>query len=190
MTFMKTLNAISFTWNSTRNLSLSLLAVAFLVGGCASPASQEAMVPAAIQTAKKHPHTVSIKVSGGQETDASGKSQISNEALSQALTQAIESSKTFSRVVQGTDGNYLLTVNIFSIEQPNIGFSFTVKMEAGWTLKRADNGVVVWQESVKSQHTATTSDAFAGVARLRIATEGAARNNIAQGLEKISKLSL
>jgi len=30
----------------------------------------------------------------------------------------------------------------------------------------------------------------AGVTRLRLATEGAARNNIAQGLAKISKLDL
>jgi hypothetical protein len=63
-------------------------------------------------------------------------------------------------------------------------------MEAGWTLKRANNGAVVWQESVKSEHTATTSDAFVGVTRLKMATEGAAKNNVAQGLEKISKLTL
>ena len=60
------------------------------------------------------------------------------------------------------------------------GLTYTVKMEAGWTLQRADNSTVVWQESIKSEHTATFSDAFAAVTRLRLATEGAARDNIAK----------
>jgi hypothetical protein len=69
------------------------------------------------------------------------------------------------------------------------GGSFTVKMEAGWTLKRA-SGATVWQESIKSEHTATMGDAMVGVTRLRLATEGAARNNIATGLAKIGQLNL
>lgn len=166
------------------------LAAAFVLGGCASPASYEAMVPTSIETTKKHPQTVSLNVSGGQETDATGKSQISNDALLKALTEAINKSKTFSQVVPGTGGNYLLTVTIFGLEQPSFGLSFTTKMEAGWTLKRADTGAVVWQQSIKSEHTSTVGDAFAAVERLRMSTEGAARNNISQGLAKISSLSL
>jgi hypothetical protein len=178
------------TLNLNRNLGVSLLAAAVLLAGCATPTSQEAMVPTAISTVKKHPQTVTVEVSGGQETSAIGKTQVSNDALAKALTQAIEGSKAFSKVVKGTGGDYLLTVNIFSIDQPNFGLSFTVKMEAGWTLKRANDGAVVWQESIKSEHTATTSDAFVGVTRLKMATEGAAKNNVAQGLEKVSKLTL
>ena len=87
-------------------------------------------------------------------------------------------------------GDYVLTVVIISVDQPSMGFSFTVKMEAGWTLKRAAGGAPVWQESIRSQHTAGATDASAGVERLRLATEGAARNNIAQGLSSISKLNL
>ena len=76
------------------------------------------------------------------------------------------------------------------MEQPSFGLSFTVKLEAGWTLKRASNAQSVWQESIKSEFTATTSDAFAAVTRLRLATEGAARNNISAGLARISELNL
>jgi len=63
-------------------------------------------------------------------------------------------------------------------------------MEAGWTLKRVETDKVVWQESIVSEHRATPGDAFAAVKRLRLATEGAAKNNIAEGLSRISKLSL
>jgi hypothetical protein len=101
---------------------------------------------------------------------------------------AINKSKVFLGVIEGNAGEYLLTVTLFNLEQPMIGLSFTVKMEAGWTLKRISDGVVVWQESIKSEHTANVGDAFAAVTRLRLATEGAASNNISRGLSKISKL--
>ena len=169
---------------------LAACACIAVLAGCASPAKYEAMIPSSFEMSKLHPQSVSVSASGGKETDSTGKPQISDAAFTQALTEAITRSKTFSRVVQGAGGDYVLTVAIISVDQPSIGFSFTVKMEAGWTLKRAAGGAPVWQESIRSQHTAGATDAFAGVERLRLATEGAARNNIAQGLSSISKLNL
>jgi hypothetical protein len=171
-----------------------IIAIAFsctaLLAGCATPTSHEAMVPSSVDTARRHAQSVAVNVTGGQETDAAGKPQISDDAFRQALTESINRSRTFSRVVQGSGGDYLLTVALFGLDQPSFGLSFKVKMEAGWTLRRAGGGAPVWQESIRSEFTATTSDAFAAVTRLRMATEGAARENIAQGLAKISRLNL
>ena len=180
-------NLASFRFTT---LSLLLVAVLTLLGGCATPAGHVGMTPDSYDTAKKHPQTVSLSVTGGKETSAAGKSQISDSEFQQALEAAITKSQTFSAVIQGNGANYLLNVTMFNMQQPSFGLSFTVKLEAGWTLTRADSGEVVWQESIKSSHTATTSDAFVGVARLRLATEGAAKNNIKQGLAKISRLNL
>lgn len=163
----------------------ALVAIAGLLGGCAAPMTHENMVPQTIATAKKHPGTVSIDVSGG----ASEGLKISNDTLKKALTESITKSQTFSKVIEGSSGNYLLTVAISSLQQPMFGGAFTVKMEAGWTLKRA-SGATVWQESITSEHTATMGDAVVAVTRLRLATEGAARNNIANGLAKIGQLNL
>jgi hypothetical protein len=171
-------------------LAAVLVAGAALLGGCATPTNYEAMVPTSMVPAKRHAQSVAVSVSGGQETDSAGKPQISDDAFRQALTEAINRSRTFSRVVAGSGGDYVLTVALFGLDQPSFGFSFTVKMEAGWTLRRASGGAPVWQESIRSQFTASTSDAFAAVTRLRLATEGAARENIAQGLAKISRLDL
>ncbi|MBC7982580.1 MAG: hypothetical protein H7Y02_01880 [Candidatus Obscuribacterales bacterium] len=71
------------------------------------------------------------------------------------------------------------------MNQPSFGLDFTVKMEAGWAIKRVSIGAVAWQGIIKSEHIATTGDAVAGVARLLMANQGAARNNIALGLAKI-----
>jgi hypothetical protein len=161
-----------------------------LLGGCASPTTSNGMTPVAIQTTTKHAKSISLLVSGGKETNSIGKSQISDETFTQSITDAINSSKVFSSVVQGKGADYLLTVTMFNMNQPSFGTSFTVKMEVGWSLKRADTSAVVWQESIKSEHTATISDAFVGVERLKLATEGAAKNNISQGLSKISGLKL
>ena len=169
---------------------LAWCACAAFLGGCATPATYQAMVATDFTATKKHPQTVSVEVTGGKATETTGKPQISNEEFARALVESINKSQLFSKVVEGPGGNYLLTAQMFNLEQPSFGLTYVVKMEVGWTLKRADTGKTVWQESIQSEFTATVSDAFAAVTRLHLATEGAARNNIAAGLAKISQLDL
>ena len=45
------------------------------------------------------------------------------------------------------------------------------------------------RKAILSSYTANMSDSFAGVTRLRLAVEGAARENIASGLKEISNLN-
>jgi len=171
-----------------RTLSVvALCAAAAVITGCATASKPEAMVVGTAVTGIKHAKTTSVVVAGGSETSSMGKSQISNEAFQQAIVQSIEMTKTFSSVVKGAGGDYQLAVTVINMDQPSFGFSFTVKMEAAWSLKKAD-GTVVMQEVIKSEGTASATAAFAGAERLRMANEFAARNNIAAALEKIGKL--
>jgi hypothetical protein len=170
--------------------SVSLIGVLLALGGCASPSTHQAMMPTNLQLAKQHPQTVSVTAGGGAETDKLGKSQISDVELRLAVVESIKASKAFSSVIEGAKGDYALNVSIFNIKQPSFGLSFTVGIEMGWTLTKVDTGAVVWRESITTEHTATVGDAFSGVERLRMANEGAARANVAQGLAKISALSL
>ena len=171
-----------------RSLSLvALCATAAVIAGCATASKPEAMVPTTV-IAGQHAKTTSVLVAGGSETSAMGKSQISNEAFQQAIVAGIEKNKTFASTIKGAGGDYQLAVTVVAMDQPSFGFSFTVTMEAAWSLKKAD-GTVVLQETIKSEGTAGATDAFAGVERLRMANEAAARNNIAAGLTKIGKLS-
>ncbi|MCK9689692.1 hypothetical protein [Scleromatobacter humisilvae] len=173
----------------TRSLSIiALCASAAVIAGCATASKPEAMVPTTAIAGTQHHATTSVVVAGGSDTSAMGKSQISNEAFQQAIVQAIEKNKTFTSVVKAPGGDYALAVNVIAMDQPSFGLSFTVKMEAAWSLKKAD-GTVMLQESIKSEGTAGMGDAFAGVERLRIANEAAARANIAAALEKIGKLN-
>jgi hypothetical protein len=108
----------------------------------------------------------------------------------QAIADSLYKSGLFSKIIHGKNADYLLNVMIFNLAQPSFGFSFTVKMEAVWSLAHADSKKVLMRESVRSSFTATTGDAFAGVTRLRIATEGAAQENIRLGIKKLSQLNL
>lgn len=166
-----------------------LLNVAALFSGCATPATFEGMVPESYPLTRTHPETVQVKVSGGQRTSLVWKTQISDDAFFQALSETIGKSQVFSKVVQGAEAQYLLSVVLISIEQPSIGTSLTVTMETGWTLTRQDSGKTIWREAITSEHTAGVGDAFIFSVRLKRATEMAAKKNIAEGLEKISKLN-
>ena len=165
-----------------------LLAALLLLGGCASPPTQEGMAPTGMVFSKKHSQTVRLDVSGGAET--SDLVAVSNASLEAALHQAIRESSLFSQVVKGNGGDYLLTANVFGLHQPMFGMAMTVKLEAGYTLKRMADNKVVWQEAIRSEHTSTPGEAFAGVTRVRLATEGAVKNNIGEALSKIAALAL
>ena len=169
--------------------SLILCASVGILAGCATATKPESMVATTAETLTRHAQTVAVSTVGGRDTSAAGKSQIADAAFAQGLIASIEKTKVFSAVVQGAVANYTLSVAIVSMDQPSFGLSFTVKMETAWTLKKAD-GSIAWQDVIKAENTATTSDAFVGTERLRIATEGAARKGIEAGLAKISKLTL
>mgnify|MGYP001258722766 FL=1 len=176
--------------NSFRLSFLCLLASWAVLSGCSTPATSKSMVVSTFSLQKVFPYSVSVNVLGGKETSAMDKSQISNEAFMQAIADSLYKSGLFSKIIHGKNADYLLNVMIFNLAQPSFGFSFTVKMEAVWSLAHADSKKVLMRESVRSSFTATTGDAFAGVTRLRIATEGAAQENIRLGIKKLSQLNL
>jgi hypothetical protein len=63
-------------------------------------------------------------------------------------------------------------------------------MEVNYTLVDTTSGKTVWTKNVASTYTASASAAFAGTTRLRLANEGAAKDNIQQVITDISTLNL
>ena len=169
-----------------------LAATAIALGGCATGAHQENMAaPAAapIVVTKKVASSVQVATSGGAGTGAMDSSNISDADLKAAIETSITRSGLF-RSVGATGTDYQLNVNIIQLTKPTFGASFTVDMEAGWTLVRASDKSVLLRKAIKSSHTATMTDSLVGVTRLRLAVEGAAKKNIDEGLKTISGLPL
>jgi 23S rRNA A2030 N6-methylase RlmJ len=63
-------------------------------------------------------------------------------------------------------------------------------MEVSYTLVDTQSGKTVWSKNIASEHTAKAGEAFAGVKRLRLANEGAAKANIEQVINEISAIGI
>lgn len=164
--------------------------VVLSLAGCASPASREGMQVAATPALHQSPRTVSVRTAGGTDTGALDSTNIADADFKAAIEESITQSKVFSRVIQGGGADYDLSVTVVRLTKPLAGFSMTVEMEAAWSLVRRQDKGVVMRKTIASTYTAGMSDAFAGVTRLHMAVEGAARANITQGLQEISALKL
>ena len=177
--------------NITQRLATAALAVAVvLLAGCAAPAHKENMAAAPIASTKKLPYSVHVETKGGSETGVMDSSNVSSADLKAAIEASITKSNLFKSVVQGKGGDYDLTVTVTQLDKPIFGGAFTVTLETGWSLTKVSDKSVVMRKAVRSSHTAQLSDSLVGVTRLRLALEGAVRNNISQGLQAISDLPL
>jgi hypothetical protein len=169
-------------------IALCLVVATLQLAGCATAAKSDAMVAAPATLVHKSSADVAVAVAGGKDTSSMGASQISNDSFAQALRDSIQKSGLFSKVADS--GRYKLTAFIGKVDQPMFGFSMTVKMEVNYTLVDTTSGKTVWTKSVASEYTASASAAFAGTTRLRLANEGAAKDNIEKLMSDISTLNL
>jgi hypothetical protein len=168
-------------------LAVPAAALCLALTGCAAITPQE-FTPAPVQLAQHHAQTVAVSVQAKQDGNAE-KTKAESDAMTAALSDAITASKAFSAVLKD-GGDYKLTVQVFSESHPVIGFSFTSQLEMGWTLTRKDTGAVVWQQSIKTEHTTGATEAFAGAERVKMAVAGAVKKNYVEGLNRIAALSL
>jgi hypothetical protein len=176
--------------NMSRLLLFFFCVLALIIAGCATPAKPTAMIPGSYDIKNKHPYSVYVETAGGNETSPLWTSQLSDEDFSEALVTAITNSGLFSKVINGKDADYLLEVIILSLNQPGAGFDMTVSMVANWELTKIATNQQIWSDLIASKFTATGSDSFVGIERLRIATEGAAKENINKGINRLASIEL
>ncbi|MBU2713200.1 hypothetical protein KCG35_19210 [Zooshikella sp. WH53] len=124
-------------------------------------------------------------VSGGEKTNPAWTSEIDNDAFSAAVKKSLSSQGLLSE-----SGKYQLEVKMLKVDQPLFGFDMTVTTHVQYTLTDKTNNVTVLNETIVAPYTATVSDAFSGIKRLRLANEGSGKKNITGLLEKLSKLNI
>ena len=167
-----------------------VLALCGALGGCASGADADAMIPDTVNVEKTHPYSVNVEVTGGRATEPTGMPQIANEAFDEAITQTLIKAETFAKVQEDKSGSYELDVIIFKVQHPVSGENASVTIETGWTLTNQLTGEIVWQQALRSTYTASADSDITFTGRLKKATEGAAKDNIKQGVTEITRLNL
>jgi len=170
-------------------LVLFLLVLSLL--GCASGAKMESMVYAESEEVRRSydpalTNAVTLaSLSGGKETNPMWSSQISDEEFSGAVKESL-----IAQNLHSDEGRFQLQVILLELIQPAFGFSFTVTTQVRYLLEDSSTESIVLDETIVGEFTATTSDAFAAIKRLRLANEGSVKKNIEGLFEKLAELRI
>ena len=155
------------------------MALPLALAACASGARPNAMtVGAAPGTAisDRSPLRYAVQVgavSGGSRTNPLWKSAVSDDDFRQALEQSL----SLHAMLAGTP-RYVLDAQLVSLERPLIEVQSTVTATVRYTLVAAADRSVAWSQTLTTSGTAKLGDALSGPERIRVATEGAMRENI------------
>lgn len=177
-----------------------LLAVAVWLAGCSTGAKPGGMAPSGPLVAAEvgtidaaraaEVPTLTLRTTGGRATNRLHTSQISDAAFREALMAELLRSGAFRPVLDQV-ADYHLHVHLAEVQQPFWGWlDMEVRIDAEWSLYEVETGRLVWERLVRSAHTATGEDSGFGIKRLRLANEGSARENIAEGVWALERLSL
>ncbi len=178
-----------FTDNLLMRKGLLLLAGAIMavqLSGCAAPADPKAMTVTAQATDKPFPNRLQNAmcvrtVTGGEATNPMWTSKVDNKGFQTAL----ETTLTSTGLAAPADGcAYPIDVNLLGLSQPSIGFDMTVTAHVNYKVYD-QSGEPFILATVDAPYTATVSDAFVGVKRLKLANEGAIKLSIKLLLDKL-----
>lgn len=170
-----------------------ILLVAAL-SGCATPARIDQMTAKRIDTSKianESPlkNSLSLKgVVGGQTTNPLWVSKVGGDDFRQALEQSLKTAMLLASD-QGK-GSYLLSTTLISLDQPLIGLNLKVTATVEYSLEERATGRKVFSEIISTPFTATFSDAALAFERLKIANEGAVRENIERIVDELLSLNI
>lgn len=167
----------------------ALIFLGLSLSACASGAKIEAMntgplpYTSASATAPVKEAIVIGNISGGSETYALWKSNVSTENFREALSQSLKANS----LLASDAGKYRLDANLADLDQPILGgFNMTVTAHVNYKITEIAKNSAVFEETVATPFTANFSDNFMGYERLRLANEGAIRENIMTLITKIN----
>ena len=167
-------------------LFISSVFVVLLIG-CASPATQQSMSVAPQDLpSKSNPNLrgqmIVGNVTGGKETNPMWTSQVDAQSFKGALDKSV--AMAGYKAVDAGVAKYRIDAHLNDLGQPMFGFTFDVVSTVLYTVTFDGKPN---QFPITATGTATVSDAFAGVERLRIANERSIKENLKQFLQRVSE---
>lgn len=118
-------------------------------------------------------------------------SDIDNSRTADVVMPMIGVSGTFPGIENNSGAQYLLKIRILKVDTPSFSVRMTVGMKAIWTLYDAAGKTELLHEKINSTYTGGVFEGgFIGANRVRVAMEGAARENIHIGMGMLESMSL
>lgn len=166
-------------------VSVLVLCVAELTG-CATPATSQAMTvqpQAATVVNPKLKSAIRVDtITGGKDTSPLWTSQVDNEGFKKALVDSLAIAGYLTPA--NATAPYTLSAELKELDQPLFGLTFDVKSSVEYKL--SGNGSTK-NYPINVTGTATPSDAFIGIERLRIANERSIQENIKALLKELER---
>ncbi len=111
--------------------------------------------------------------------------------LKPVVSDGLRNSGMFTAVDLEAEKNTNYKLNAKILGQPMEGIaSITCALIVDYEITRVGGGEVVYSKRITGKHTATAGQAFQGINRIRMAVEGAARDNVKQLLEDLANRHL
>jgi hypothetical protein len=163
-------------------------AVVLQLTGCAASATSQAMTvkPGSVATVNpKLKGAVKLgEVTGGKATNPMWTSQVDGASFKKALEDSLAISGYLA--TDPAQAKYAVSANLAELDQPFMGLTLDVKSSITYQL--AGPGVTR-DYPVKATGSATVSDAFMAVERLRLSNERSILENIKEFLNQLAKFS-
>jgi hypothetical protein len=170
-------------------LTIASLAFVSLGTSCGAPtASSTDMLPIGLVIDQKLDGTVLLEAEGYGGMAFS--ERVSSDNLETALRQAILDSGLFGAVANSGETNYVLMVRMAKLSDPEPDLFPEVEAAMVWRMTNGAGDRVLWEHTIQTKGTATPEDHIDYQVRESVATGRAIAKNLAQGIERISKLQL
>ena len=153
---------------------LSVFILLSLISSCSTTSTN--MYVSDVQNYSSINESVNVSVIGGKE------GRLDASSYQSALVDALVKSGLVDSIGNSTLD---LNVQILSLNEPMFGGDFTVTIRSLWILKSKDCQEAL-RKQISSEYTVKLTDNLLGAARLNMASEGAVRQNIKDGLNYIS----
>jgi hypothetical protein len=163
-------------------------AVVLNLVGCATSATPQAMTVKPGSTAAVNPKLKGAvklgEITGGKETNPMWTSQVDNSSFKKALQDSLAISGYLA--TDPAQAKYAVSANLATLDQPLMGFTLDVKSNVAYQLTGPG---VSRAYPVNATGSATMSDAFAAVERLRISNERSVLENIKEFINQLAKFT-
>lgn len=158
------------------------------LAGCATSASPQAMTVKAGAAAPAHPKLKGAiklgEITGGKETNPMWTSQVDTAGFRKALEDSLANSGYLA--ADPAKATHAVSAKLAELDQPLMGFTLNVKSNVAYQLTGPG---VSKTYPVNAVGSATVSDAFAAVERLRLSNERSILENIREFLNQLGKFA-
>lgn len=165
---------------------LAMIAILGLLAACSQGANPTGMIAtSAIEPVQQDSvlrDRIAIgNVTGGQATNPLWISEVSNDDFASALRQSLAA----NALLAVRDETFRVDAILIGFDRPLAGFDLTVTARIKYRLTRRSNGEVVYDREIRAPFTANFGSAFLANERLKLANEGAVKENIKQFLRDL-----